>query len=914
MTNTYTCGRVLVRCLRRLGLTVLLAGGAALAAQAQLLNYSTSAATNVAGTYTDLGTTGTVIATANADDANSTAQPIGFTFTYNGTAFTQFVLNTNGFIKLGSAAPASAALFLDETAGSTLDDPFQNDDANIISPFNIDLAAGSAGTEYRVATTGNAGSRICTIQWKNVQDKANVSPTQYANMSFQVRLYEGTNVIEMVYGPSTAGTSAAGRLAQIGLKGTSFDSGQIVQLTKPQPGAAWSTATFADFSNVITSGFLNIFAIASVAQPDAGRTFRFTPVSLPANDVALRTVYTLGKVATSGGQSQAVSAYIVNLGTAARTNVPVTLTLSGANTFTRTVTITSLGVGVQGFLPLGNLPATLAAGTNTVTVSIPADDNNTNNTISVSQLVTADRLSYIEPGKATDGALSGSSSSAGSVLATKYTVPSTVSLASATISFANVGSSLTTEFSVVVYDATGTNGTPGTLLYTTPSQNRPATGGDVTVTLPALQLNGAFYIGIKEVGNTGAAIATQSETPLRPTTFYYSASGASPWSDIASSTFQNRLAIEVGLAPVTCATPTGLAVSNVTSTSATLAFTDPSNAGSYQVIYGPTGFQPATGGTTLTATASPFALTNLQPGINYQVYVRTNCTGGGNSLYAGPVSFSTGCNTATAITAFPYTEGFESIPVGQALPCGLTVLDANNDGATWAITKSTPNAGVNALRYTSALTGSVAANDWFFTPALTLAANTRYQLAFRYRGEGIAPTTSNYTEKLEVKAGATATPAGQTTTLYTNAAITNTTYALANATSAPAVAVLQPGAGTQYVGFHVYSDANQGNLYIDDISITSSVGLATSDAMMRAVTVFPNPSTTGVFDLEIHGTNAQKGLEVEVVNNLGQRMYVGTARDNFTNRLDLSTLATGLYHLKVRAGDDYMLRQISIVK
>jgi hypothetical protein len=43
-------------------------------------------------------------------------------------------------------------------------------------------------------------------------------------------------------------------------------------------------------------------------------------------------------------------------------------------------------------------------------------------------------------------------------------------------------------------------------------------------------------------------------------------------------------------------------------------------------------------------------------------------------------------------------------------------------------------------------------------------------------------------------------------------------------------------------------------------------------------------------------------------------MDVGTARDNFTNRLDLSTLATGLYHLKVRAGDDYMLRQISIVK
>jgi hypothetical protein len=911
MTNTYTYGCTLVRSLRRLGLTALLASATALAAQAQLLNYSTSTAANVTGTYTDLAATGTVITTANTDDANSGAQHIGFTFNYNGTGFTQFVLNTNGFIKLGNVAPASAALFLDETADSTLDDPFQNDDANIISPFNIDLAAGSASTEYRVATTGNAGSRICTIQWKNVKDKANVSPTQYTNMSFQVRLYEGTNVVEMVYGPTTPGTTPAGRIAQIGLKGTAFANGQLVQVAKPQPGASWSAATFADFSNVLSTGFLNIVAIASVALPDAGRTFRFTPLPPLANDVMVRTVYTLGKVATSGGQSQAVSAYIINLSTVARTNVPVTLTVSGANTFTRTATIPTLGIGVQGFLSLGNLPANLNPGTNTVTVSVPTDDNNTNNTVSVSQLVTTDRLSYIEPDKATDDALDGG---AGSTLVTKYTVSNTVVLSNAVISFANVANNPTTEFQVVVYDATGTTGTPGKVLYTSPTQNRPATGGDVTVTLPALQLNGSFYVGINEVGTTGSGIATQSESPLRPTTFYYSANGSAPWLDIAATTSQSRLAIEVGFAPITCAAPTGLAISSVTPTSAVLTFTDASNVGNYQVVYGPVGFQPATSGTSVTATTSPVTLTGLQTGATYEVYVRTNCTGGGNSLYAGPVNLSTGCNAATAVATFPYTEGFESIPAGQALPCGFNILDANNDKATWAITKATPYAGTNALRYTSALANSVAANDWFFTPALTLAANTRYQLAFRYRGEGIAPTASSYTEKLEVKAGPTATPAGQTTTLYTNGAITNTTYAQANATSTPAVAVLQPGAGTQYVGFHVYSDANQGNLYIDDISITSAVGLATTDAMMRAVSIFPNPSTTGVFDLEIHGANAQKGLDVEVVNNLGQRVYVGTARDNFTNRLDLSNLATGLYHLKVRAGDDYMLRQVSIVK
>jgi hypothetical protein len=915
MINTYTSGDRLVRCLRRLGLTALLASSAALAGQAQTLNYAASSVVNTAGTYTDLGTTGTAITTANTDDANSAPQNIGFTFTYNGTDFTQFVFNTNGVVRLGSAAPSTAALYYDNSGLSGVD-PLQSvelADVNLLMPFNIDLVPGSnaAGASYRMLTSGSAPNRVCTIQWRNVADKAGVGAdarngTQYANFSFQLKLYETTNTIEFVYDQAEASSAAAGqRFPNVGLKGSGLTAGQMTLALK-NVNSEWSTTTFQN-ANYGT----NNHDITKGIRPDAGRTYRFVAVPPVPNDIAIKGVYALGKIAAPASVPQAVQVFVANQGTATQTNVAFTLTIAGANTYTFTGTVPSIGAGQQTFLTFPAEPATLSPGTNTITVSVPADGNNTNNAVSISQLVTTDRLSYIEPGKPTDGALSGG---AGSTLLTKYTVSSTVSLSNAVISFANVTGGLTTAFQVVVYDATGSNATPGNVLYTSPTQNRPATGGDVTVALPALQLNNSFYVGIIEVGTTGSGIATQSESPLRPTTFYYSANSAAPWIDIAATLTQRRLAIEVGLTPITCAAPTNLSITSATTTSAVLAFTDASNAGSYQVVYGPVGFQPATAGTTINATASPVTLTGLQPGATYQVYVRTNCAGGGSSLYAGPLSFSTGCNAATAIATFPYTEGFESIPVGQALPCGFTVLDANNDKATWAITKSTPYAGVNALRYAGVTLNNVAADDWFFTPALTLAANTRYQLAFRYRGEGIAPTPSSYTEKLEVKAGPTATPAGQTTTLFTNAAITNTTYTLANATSTPAVAVLQPGAGTQYVGFHVYSDANQGNLYIDDISLTSAVGLATSDAMMRAVTVFPNPSTTGVFDLEIHGANAQKGLEVEVVNNLGQRVYVGTARDNFTNRLDLSTLATGLYHLKVRAGDDYMLRQISIVK
>ncbi|HAW51552.1 MAG TPA: hypothetical protein DCX54_04365, partial [Flavobacteriales bacterium] len=75
------------------------------------LNYNAYLTQNFSGTYTDLGTNGSIASTINKDDAVSTNQNIGFVFRYNGQNYTQFRLSTNGFIKLGNGAPSSTALF-----------------------------------------------------------------------------------------------------------------------------------------------------------------------------------------------------------------------------------------------------------------------------------------------------------------------------------------------------------------------------------------------------------------------------------------------------------------------------------------------------------------------------------------------------------------------------------------------------------------------------------------------------------------------------------------------------------------------------------------------------------------------------------------------------------------------------------
>jgi hypothetical protein len=371
--------------LRQLGLTALLAGGATVAAHAQALPYTPALATNVAGTYTDLGTTGTAIATANTDDANSAVQSIGFTFNYNGNAYTQFVLNTNGYLKLGATAPATPYFYTNEqvTTGGPLN---ATTEPNLVLPFNTDLTAGAAGTEYRMNTSGTAGSRVCTIQWKNVSDKAGSIATQYANISFQVKLYEGSNQIEFVYGAATAGTGTATyRTVAVGLKGSDATTNQLLTVQKAS-GTAWSSSVVqvGDYPVQTGTNAPTGHNVRATVLPDAGRTYRFVPAV--ANDAAVYAIYTLGKLPTAA-LPHAIQAVIANLGTTALTNQTVTLNVTGANTFTNTQTIASLAAGAGSLVTFSALPTTLVAGVNNVTVTVPSDGNNTNNSATVQQTV-----------------------------------------------------------------------------------------------------------------------------------------------------------------------------------------------------------------------------------------------------------------------------------------------------------------------------------------------------------------------------------------------------------------------------------------------------------------------------------------------------------------------------------------------
>ncbi|SDY48836.1 T9SS type A sorting domain-containing protein [Hymenobacter psychrophilus] len=913
MTKLYTKGRS-TKAWRKLALLGLL-GLATGAAHAQSLNYTVANATNVAGTYTDLGTTGTAIATANTDDANSAATPIGFSFSFNGQSFTSFVLNTNGAIRLGAVAPSAADLFITQDQGSTSTDPLTSTNAantNILMPFNIDLIAGTAagGAEYRVATTGTAPNRVCTIQWKNVSDKAgsgtDMAATQYASFNFQVKLYETANRVEFVYGAAVAGTGTPGaRFPNVGIKGSGSSAGQTVLGARAGSTAAWSTTTFIT-GNYSALGYTHNFR--STTTPDLGRTYRFNQAPLIANDVAVRSVFTLGQVTREFNSPHVVQAIVTNNSSGTLTNIPVTLTVSGPNTFTNVQTVASLTTGQSATVTFAAYPLT-STGTNTLRVTVPADEVNTNNALVASQNVNTNRLSYIDPNVAFSAGGVGVGGAEG-ILAAKFSVTKPTTVYTVKPTFAPSGTTPNVSpYQIVLLDATGTGGTPGAILYTSPTQTRPAAGGTVAVAIPNIAVGSDFYVGVKEL-DTNPGLASQLEDPLRPNTFYYkTATGA--WTSVNATTLRTRLALEAGLGtPAACDVPTALTVASPSPTTATVTFTAAAGATGYSIIYGPTGFNPNSAGTTVTTAASPYTITGLAGLTSYDVYIRTNCSASSQSDLVGPVRVTTACQPPI-ISTFPYTENFDGVATDN-LPCGVTVSNVNGDDESWFVTDQRgPASAPNHIAYFFSTTNTTTAvDDWFYTPALFMRAGSTYQLTFKYKALVLGTF-----EKMEVKYGTAATPAAQTNLLWSNNNIVNTSYVTTTpGTGAGQVMAITPTtSGNVYIGFHANSDADQYALFVDDITVTSAAVTGTSSALQKAINLYPNP-TAGNLTVAVSGANAKNGLQVEVTNMLGQRVHTSTVRDNAVKTIDLSNLANGMYTVKVRNGNEFMMRTISVQK
>ncbi|MBD2713981.1 T9SS type A sorting domain-containing protein [Microvirga sp. STR05] len=278
-----------------------------------------------------------------------------------------------------------------------------------------------------------------------------------------------------------------------------------------------------------------------------------TPVPLAANDAAVQTVYTVGKAPVSA--PQIVQAVVRNAGSAALPAFPLTLNVTGANTFTDAKIVPALAVGASATITFAAYtPA--AIGTNTVTVTAPNDGQASNNTLVYTQAVTANNLSYIDDSQPLNATGIGvSSTTPNGILVSKYTINSQATIGEIRLNFPALATTTSTYQAVVVSALAA--GTPGTVLFTSPTLNRPTAAGVVTVPVTgAVTVNGTFYVGIKEIAGN-VQVGYQVESPLRPATFYFQGGGTTTWTDVSTvgtPPFTTRLAIEVGFSARTLST------------------------------------------------------------------------------------------------------------------------------------------------------------------------------------------------------------------------------------------------------------------------------------------------------------------------------------------------------------------------
>lgn len=589
------------------------------------------------GTYTENSASATAISGVRADTFMSTAQNIGFDFVYDGITYTQFKMSSNGFISLNMTGTSSLTTN-DLSAANAASRP-------IIAPLWDDLDGATPTTSlasYEI--TGTAPNRVLTVEWRNWEWNWNSGATPV--ISFQLKLYETTNIIDFVYRQEA--TAVASGSATIGI-GSATGSG---------------VGSYLSVSNVTTPAVSSTTSTNSInTKPATGQVFRFTPPTPCTGTPVAGTVAPATQTLLSGqasaaltvsGQTSGVSSltyqweqstdgtnWVNAVGGTGATTLSYTPPVFGTSMIMyrlRITCTTSTETAVSTVATLNPCGALSVPTLETLDVFLPACWQEADNGDLTAGPATFFTGAWVADGfgnVGTTGAMRINLDATGDndwVLSPLYTIPVTGYELKFDASANQWGSTSapTTPWEaddfVQVLVSTGT--TNWTILYTYDNTNVPSnTGTPNIIDLDAYagQTIRFAFRGVEGANNGGADI------------------------EFIVDNFQIRLTPP-------CIEPTTLTATSITSNGANLSWVDPSGIQfDYEyVVQLAGGGVPTVAGDIIDITTLPLTVNTLNPNTNYEFWVRANCGVDGNSAWVGPVTFRTLCATFVA----PFNEPF----------------------------------------------------------------------------------------------------------------------------------------------------------------------------------------------------------------------------------------------------------------
>lgn len=230
------------------------------------------------GNAVDMSTGTTQLYGAGVDTYTATLQNLGFTYIFMGVPYTQFSANPDGQVQLGST------LITGHTQTAALST------AKILA-LNTDNITGSGTGKVHFKVQSGTGGQVLVIEWKDILINWNATGTTLS--TYQLRLYEASGAIEMVYGQMWNSSTSA-QSSSIGFS-SSNTAGTIGQLTtiNVTPTYNSSSTSYTTTSFALSSAMTNLNSAA-----DGSRTvFTFTP---PATAPAAPTNLTFSNVGIGG--------------------------------------------------------------------------------------------------------------------------------------------------------------------------------------------------------------------------------------------------------------------------------------------------------------------------------------------------------------------------------------------------------------------------------------------------------------------------------------------------------------------------------------------------------------------------------------------------------------------------------------
>lgn len=334
--------------------------------------------------------------------------------------------------------------------------------------------------------------------------------------------------------------------------------------------------------------------------------------------------------------------------------------------------------------------------------------------------------------------------------------------------------------------------------------------------------------------------------------------------------------VKVGAAE-TCDSPPTVAVSTVTSNSATVNWTPSSISGAtYQIEYGPSGFTPGAG-TAVTSNTATVTLSNLSAGTAYQVYVRANC---GNSIFSAwsPVtSFTTGC---AATTSFPYIQNFDTATIPS---CWRNEAVTGGGTAVWNYVTANGNSSIvpkSAPTMAEFRTATAGNKGKLVMPPMDISALETPELQFSFANVN----WSGHVDELRIYYKA------KTQNAWTQIGSSYTT----EHTAWTDVTIPLPEKSSYYqIAFEGTYNWARG-INVDNVSVANANTLGVSVGTHKNnVKIYPNPANDVVniaADIAVHS--------IEIYSMTG-KLIKTFSKD--TKQINVSDLSSGIYLLRIKS-------------